>query len=103
MAATNHPLHIRTVTCFRRQFISVAEEKKNYFMLINVILLDSPKIRLEAPRSQQHSATDSGQSTTEMFFDMFTKKGKLLSKLTSFDSEVRVVEPFSSSKNYSTA
>ncbi|XP_043268147.1 MAP kinase-activating death domain protein isoform X4 [Venturia canescens] len=48
---------------------------------------DSPKIRLEAPRSQQHSGPDSGQSTTEMFFDMFTKKGKLLSKLTSFDSD----------------
>lgn len=39
---------------------------------------------------------DTSQSTTDMFFDMFTKKGKFLSKLTSFDSEVERKFPASS-------
>lgn len=42
------------------------------------------------PHVQVPTATgDTGQSTTDMFLDMFTKKGKFLSKLTSFDSEVK--------------
>ncbi|XP_066600178.1 MAP kinase-activating death domain protein [Prorops nasuta] len=45
---------------------------------------DLPQVRLEM---HQSSAGESNQSTADMFLDMFTKKGKLLSKLTSFDSE----------------
>lgn len=43
-------------------------------------------MHLDAP--QAPPAGDTSQSTTDMFLDMFTKKGKFLSKLTSFDSEV---------------
>ncbi|XP_067210370.1 MAP kinase-activating death domain protein isoform X8 [Linepithema humile] len=44
-----------------------------------------PQVHLEMP--QAPSAAETTQSTTDMFLDMFTKKGKFLSKLTSFDSE----------------
>ncbi|XP_018048573.1 PREDICTED: MAP kinase-activating death domain protein isoform X1 [Atta colombica] len=43
-----------------------------------------PQVHLDAP---QAPSGDTSQSTTDMFLDMFTKKGKFLSKLTSFDSE----------------
>ncbi|XP_033216295.1 MAP kinase-activating death domain protein [Belonocnema kinseyi] len=46
---------------------------------------EPPQVRLERPHSQ--SSGDDSQSTTDMFLDMFTKKGKFLSRLTSFDSE----------------
>ncbi|KAI4497208.1 hypothetical protein M0802_007692 [Mischocyttarus mexicanus] len=46
----------------------------------------SPQVQLELPHAQ-HATSDSGQSTTDMFLDMFTKKKKFLCKLTSFDSE----------------
>ncbi|XP_077266527.1 rab3 GDP-GTP exchange factor isoform X8 [Temnothorax americanus] len=46
---------------------------------------DLPQVHLDVP--QAPPAGDTGQSTTDMFLDMFTKKGKFLSKLTSFDSE----------------
>ncbi|XP_061941465.1 MAP kinase-activating death domain protein isoform X3 [Apis cerana] len=47
---------------------------------------DAPQVHLEMPHG--HSTThESSQSTTDMFLDMFTKKGKFLSRLTSFDSE----------------
>lgn len=45
-----------------------------------------PQVRLDMP--QASPAADTSQSTTDMFLDMFTKKGKFLSRLTSFDSEV---------------
>ncbi|XP_014484935.1 PREDICTED: MAP kinase-activating death domain protein isoform X5 [Dinoponera quadriceps] len=49
---------------------------------------DLPQVHLDMPHAQAPSATgDTSQSTTDMFLDMFTKKGKFLSKLTSFDSE----------------
>ncbi|KAK0095155.1 hypothetical protein PV326_009096 [Microctonus aethiopoides] len=47
---------------------------------------DASQVRLEI----SHAATgnnDGNQSTTELFLDMFSKKGKLLSKLASFDME----------------
>ncbi|KYQ46314.1 MAP kinase-activating death domain protein [Trachymyrmex zeteki] len=44
-----------------------------------------PQVHLDVP--QAAPAGDTSQSTTDMFLDMFTKKGKFLSKLTSFDSE----------------
>ncbi|XP_011331586.1 MAP kinase-activating death domain protein isoform X12 [Ooceraea biroi] len=44
-----------------------------------------PQVHLDTP--QGPPTADTGQSTTDMFLDMFTKKGKFLSKLTSFDSE----------------
>ncbi|XP_035738166.1 MAP kinase-activating death domain protein-like isoform X8 [Vespa mandarinia] len=44
-----------------------------------------PQVQLEFTHGQQTS--DVGQSTTDMFLDMFTKKKKFLCKLTSFDSE----------------
>ncbi|KAL0114254.1 hypothetical protein PUN28_011503 [Cardiocondyla obscurior] len=46
---------------------------------------DLPQVHLDVP--QAPPAGDTSQSTTDMFLDMFTKKGKFLSKLTSFDSE----------------
>lgn len=45
-----------------------------------------PQVHLDMP--QAPPTGDTSQSTTDMFLDMFTKKGKFLSKLTSFDSEV---------------
>ncbi|XP_043479698.1 MAP kinase-activating death domain protein isoform X7 [Leptopilina heterotoma] len=48
-------------------------------------LHDPPQVRLERPHSQ--SSGEDSQSTADMFLEMFTKKGKLLSRLTSFDSE----------------
>lgn len=50
---------------------------------------DVPQVHLDVP-----SAGDTSQSTTDMFLDMFTKKGKFLSRLTSFDSEVERIFPF---------
>ncbi|KAH0952986.1 hypothetical protein HN011_011318, partial [Eciton burchellii] len=44
-----------------------------------------PQVHLNTP--QGSSTADTSQSTTDMFLDIFTKKGKFLSKLTSFDSE----------------
>ncbi|XP_046429526.1 MAP kinase-activating death domain protein isoform X3 [Neodiprion fabricii] len=46
-----------------------------------------PQLRLEMSHPQLPAGGDENQSTTEMFLDMFSKKGKLLSRLTSFDSE----------------
>ncbi|XP_029171543.1 MAP kinase-activating death domain protein isoform X2 [Nylanderia fulva] len=46
---------------------------------------EPPQVHLDMP--QAPSTGDTGQSTTDIFLDMFTKKGKFLSKLTSFDSE----------------
>lgn len=52
------------------------------------MIIDAPQVHLEMPHG--HSTThESSQSTTDMFLDMFTKKGKFLSRLTSFDSEVK--------------
>lgn len=51
-----------------------------------------PQVHLDAP--QAPPAGDTSQSTTDMFLDIFTKKGKFLSKLTSFDSEVFRIFPF---------
>ncbi|XP_054013519.1 MAP kinase-activating death domain protein-like isoform X2 [Hylaeus anthracinus] len=50
--------------------------------------LDPPQVHLEMPHGHTSPAAEN-QSTTDMFLDMFTKKGKFLSKLTSFDSEVK--------------
>ncbi|XP_015597747.1 MAP kinase-activating death domain protein isoform X2 [Cephus cinctus] len=47
---------------------------------------EPPQVRLEMSHPQMQGS-DESQSTTDMFLDMFAKKGKLLSKLTSFDSE----------------
>ncbi|XP_050449435.1 MAP kinase-activating death domain protein isoform X1 [Cataglyphis hispanica] len=47
--------------------------------------LELPQVHLDMP--QPPPTGDTSQSTTDMFLDMFTKKGKFLSKLTSFDSE----------------
>lgn len=45
-------------------------------------------MRLEISHASTTSTSNDGnQSTTDMFLDMFSKKGKLLSKLASFDSE----------------
>jgi len=52
-----------------------------------------PQVHLDTP--QGSSTADTGQSTTDMFLDMFTKKGKFLSKLTSFDSEVKNISYYS--------
>ncbi|XP_032675426.1 MAP kinase-activating death domain protein isoform X6 [Odontomachus brunneus] len=49
--------------------------------------LDLPQVHLDMPHIQAPATGDTSQSTTDMFLDMFTKKGKFLSKLTSFDSE----------------
>lgn len=51
---------------------------------------EPPQVRLERPQSQ--TSGDENQSTTDMFLDMFNMKNKkfLLSKLTSFDSDVRM-------------
>lgn len=61
------------------------------FVLIDSLIFprtsELPQVHLDMPHVQAPSA-DTGQSTTDMFLDMFTKKGKFLSKLTSFDSEV---------------
>ncbi|XP_011142134.1 MAP kinase-activating death domain protein isoform X4 [Harpegnathos saltator] len=46
-----------------------------------------PQVHLDMPHVQAATTGDTSQSTTDMFLDMFTKKGKFLSKLTSFDSE----------------
>ncbi|XP_012260383.2 MAP kinase-activating death domain protein isoform X8 [Athalia rosae] len=46
-----------------------------------------PQLRLETSHPQLPLGGDDNKSTTDMFLDMFSKKGKLLSKLTSFDSE----------------
>lgn len=43
---------------------------------------------LEMSHAQTSPAGETTQSTTDMLLDIFTKKGKLLSKLASFDSEV---------------
>lgn len=51
-------------------------------------ILDLPQVHLDMPHVQASTTGDTSQSTTDMFLDMFTKKGKFLSKLTSFDSEV---------------
>ncbi|XP_043266245.1 MAP kinase-activating death domain protein isoform X8 [Colletes gigas] len=48
---------------------------------------DPPQVYLEMPHGHTTPATEGNQSTTDMFLDMFTKKGKFLSRLTSFDSE----------------
>ena len=50
---------------------------------------EPPQLRLERPQSQ--TSNEENQSTTEMFLDMFSMKNKkfILSKLTSFDSDVR--------------
>nr|XP_033341449.1 MAP kinase-activating death domain protein isoform X5 [Megalopta genalis] len=48
---------------------------------------DTPQVHLEMPHGHTSPASEGSQSTTDMFLDMFTKKGKFLSKLTSFDSE----------------
>ncbi|XP_017753850.1 PREDICTED: MAP kinase-activating death domain protein isoform X2 [Eufriesea mexicana] len=48
---------------------------------------DAPQVHLEMPHSHPPPAHEGSQSTTDMFLDMFTKKGKFLSRLTSFDSE----------------
>ncbi|XP_076175443.1 rab3 GDP-GTP exchange factor isoform X3 [Ptiloglossa arizonensis] len=45
------------------------------------------QVHLEMPHGHTSPAAEGNQSTTDMFLDMFTKKGKFLSKLTSFDSE----------------
>lgn len=49
---------------------------------------DAPQVHLEMPHGHS-TAHEGSQSTTDMFLDMFTKKGKFLSRLTSFDSEVK--------------
>lgn len=50
---------------------------------------DPSQVRLEISHATTTPAnTDNNQSTTDLFLDMFSKKGKLLSKLASFDSEV---------------
>ncbi|XP_031825818.1 rab3 GDP-GTP exchange factor isoform X7 [Nomia melanderi] len=48
---------------------------------------DTPQVHLEMPHGHTSPASEGSQSTTDMFLDMFTKKGKFLSRLTSFDSE----------------
>ncbi|XP_029045867.2 MAP kinase-activating death domain protein isoform X7 [Osmia bicornis bicornis] len=48
---------------------------------------DPPQVHLEMPHGHTSPANEGNQSTTDMFLDMFTKKGKFLSRLTSFDSE----------------
>ncbi|XP_076759653.1 rab3 GDP-GTP exchange factor isoform X13 [Xylocopa sonorina] len=47
---------------------------------------DTPQLYLEM-HSHAPPPSEGSQSTTDMFLDMFTKKGKFLSRLTSFDSE----------------
>jgi len=58
-----------------------------------------PQVHLDAP--QAPPTGDTSQSTTDMFLDMFTKKGKFLSKLTSFDSEVKRIFPINIKFRYS--
>ncbi|XP_011309315.1 MAP kinase-activating death domain protein isoform X1 [Fopius arisanus] len=49
---------------------------------------DPSQVRLEISHASSAPAnSDNNQSTTDLFLDMFSKKGKLLSKLASFDSE----------------
>lgn len=49
---------------------------------------DGSQVHLEISHAVSPSSTsDSNQSTADLFLDMFSKKGKLLSKLASFDSE----------------
>ncbi|XP_076295275.1 rab3 GDP-GTP exchange factor isoform X2 [Lasioglossum baleicum] len=48
---------------------------------------DAPQVHLEMPHGHTSPASEGSQSTTDMFLDMFTKKGKFLSRLTSFESE----------------
>ncbi|XP_071867221.1 rab3 GDP-GTP exchange factor isoform X4 [Bombus fervidus] len=48
---------------------------------------DTPQLHLDMSHGHAPPANEGGQSTTDMFLDMFTKKGKFLSRLTSFDSE----------------
>ncbi|KAK1125780.1 hypothetical protein K0M31_005325 [Melipona bicolor] len=49
---------------------------------------ETPQVHLETSHGHPPPANEGGgQSTTDMFLDMFTKKGKFLSRLTSFDSE----------------
>ncbi|KAG8035487.1 hypothetical protein G9C98_006933 [Cotesia typhae] len=51
-------------------------------------LHDGSQVHLEISHAVSLSSTsDSNQSTADLFLDMFSKKGKLLSKLASFDSE----------------
>ncbi|CAG5077275.1 Similar to Rab3-GEF: MAP kinase-activating death domain protein (Drosophila melanogaster) [Cotesia congregata] len=51
-------------------------------------LHDGSQVHLEISHAVSPSSTsDSNQSTADLFLDMFSKKGKLLSKLASFDSE----------------
>ncbi|XP_044593341.1 MAP kinase-activating death domain protein isoform X2 [Cotesia glomerata] len=51
-------------------------------------LHDGSLVHLEISHAVSPSSTsDSNQSTADLFLDMFSKKGKLLSKLASFDSE----------------
>lgn len=52
-------------------------------------LTEPLQVHLEMPHGHTSPAAEGNQSTTDMFLDMFTKKGKFLSKLTSFDSEVK--------------
>ncbi|XP_012287241.1 MAP kinase-activating death domain protein isoform X2 [Orussus abietinus] len=50
---------------------------------------EPPQVRLDTSRPHLPTSGDDTQSATDTFLDMFTKKGKFLSKLTSFDSEGR--------------
>ncbi|KOC60958.1 MAP kinase-activating death domain protein [Habropoda laboriosa] len=48
---------------------------------------EPPQVHLEMAHGHTSPASEGNQSTADMFRDMFSKKGKFLSRLTSFDSE----------------
>ncbi|XP_044017173.1 MAP kinase-activating death domain protein isoform X2 [Aphidius gifuensis] len=48
---------------------------------------DPSLVRLEISHASSTSSSENNQSTADIFLDMFSKKGKLLSKLASFDTE----------------
>lgn len=73
-------INLKWITIFKINFIL---KRLSYYLIT-----DAPQVHLEMAHGHS-TAHESSQSTTDMFLDMFTKKGKFLSRLTSFDSEVK--------------
>lgn len=82
------PLMMQASGYSSHENLSNSQKQSEFMDPTKISSSDPSQVRLEISHASSVSSSDSNQSTTEIFLDMFAKKGKLLSKLASFDSEV---------------
>lgn len=82
------PLMMQTSTYDNPENINQLKKQSEFIDPSKMLPHDPSLVRLEISHASSTSSSENNQSTADIFLDMFSKKGKLLSKLASFDTEV---------------